>query len=113
MPSSFKLEKGGFALKKSNGFSLLESLFSLSMLSLIVLSLLPMIIQMKQQLHEQNQKTTAFQLLAEESKFHIDTLASTNYKTTIKKQPYQITYSKEANKLCAAYAKEKMCYSLK
>lgn len=113
MPSSFKLEKGGFALKKSNGFSLLESLFSLSMLSLIVLSLLPMTIQMKQQLHEQNQKTIAYQLLAEESKFHVDSSASTNYKTTINKYGYQITYSKEANKVCALYAKEDICFSIK
>ncbi|MBC6314616.1 competence type IV pilus minor pilin ComGE [Listeria grandensis] len=96
-----------------NGFSLLESLFSLSLLSLIILSLLPMMMQIKENLHHQNQRTTAYQLLAEESTFHISNSLSSNYTVIIKNQSYQITYNQEVKQLCATYAKENICYATK
>lgn len=113
MHSFFKSAKGGFALKKYNGFSLLESLFSLSLLSIIVLSLLPMIMQIKQQLHQQNQLTTAYQLLFEESQLHLNTSFSSSKEISIKNQTYLITMNQEAKQICANYAQENLCYAIK
>lgn len=98
---------------KSDGFSLLESLFALSLLSLVVLSLLPMVMQIKENLHKQNQRTTAQQLLSEESTFHLNNHFSSSHEITIKNQKYQITYNQEAKQLCATYAKENICYAIK
>ncbi|KGL40085.1 hypothetical protein BMT55_05070 [Listeria newyorkensis] len=98
---------------KSDGFSLLESLFALSLLSLVVLSLLPIMMQIKQNLHKQNQRTTAQQLLSEESIFHLNSRFSSSYDVIIKNQAYRITYNQEAKQLCATYAKENICYAIK
>lgn len=98
---------------KSDGFSLLESLFALSLLSLVVLSLLPIMMQIKQNLHKQNQLTTVQQLLSEESQFHLNSQFSSSYEVTIKNQAYLITYNQEAKQFCAAYAKENICYATK
>ncbi|MBC6308170.1 hypothetical protein HCJ66_01255 [Listeria sp. FSL L7-1582] len=98
---------------KSDGFSLLESLFALSLLSLVVLSLLPIMMQIKQNLHKQNQLTTVQQLLSEESQFHLNSPFSSSYEVTIKNQAYLITYNQEAKQFCATYAKENICYATK
>ncbi|EMG28154.1 hypothetical protein X560_0746 [Listeria fleischmannii 1991] len=60
-------------MKKPNGFTLLESVFSLSLLLLVTVFMAPLILSMLKQLDAERDLTTLYQHLADQVDFH-DTL---------------------------------------
>ncbi len=102
---SFKLGKDVLELKKPNGFTLLESIFSLSILVLITSFITPLILFMLSQLETERDLTILYQHLHDQARAH----QSPPFKKEI--DGYYIEQLKK-EEICGWSSKNKKCLPL-